>query len=166
MPGTNAREETTHQHAHHSHHALEHFPLRAKPEYYRQSLYKILTRAQGQGDGFALILALLEKLDIAQQQMLGRELTAQEHGILRLRSLRDLRASLLALGATLTTSTDFTETQIRRTRNLPFLQWRVEKEILSMHWGCNLQEIEDRQLRSGLRMPQFLADSIENEGLN
>ena len=142
------------------------FPLRAKPEFYRQALFKILTRSQGQSEGFTQICAIAEKVEEAQVQALRRPLDEEEKRQLRLRTMRDIRISLLAMSAAIAGTKDMTDTHVRRTTNLPYLQWRIEKEILTLHWQCTLSDLDDRQVRSGTRMPRFLADAIEMEGLN
>lgn len=146
--------------------AGDQFPLRAKPEFYRQALYKILTKSQGQAEGFGQIEKVAGRIHAAQEKALGREMDAEEARALRLRTMRDIRSSLIALSLSIVSSQTASETAVRRTRNLPYLQWRVEKEILMQHWGCDMHEIIDRQVRSGQRMPRFLADAIESAELD
>lgn len=142
------------------------FPLRAKPDFYRQILHTVLARAQGQKDAFAQVCAIGDEIEHWQAKALDRPLTDPESQALRLRTLRDIRTSLIALSVGVAGRRDMSETHVRRTRNLPYLQWRIEKEILCLHWGISLLALDERQVRSGLRMPRFLAEAMENEGLN
>jgi len=146
-------------HAHHHHHHA-HFPMRAKPEFYSNALYKILTKAKNQAEAFSQAERVADKIQEAQEAMLRRTLTPEEVRVLKMRTLRDMRISLCALSAAICGTATTSETQVRRTQNLPYLQWRIEKEILTIHWNCTLRELDDRQVRSGMRMPRFLSDSM------
>lgn len=142
------------------------FPLRAKPEFYRQNLYKILTKSQGQAEGFVQVEQIVDNIEKSQETVLKKSLTPDEKRELRLRTYRDIRTSLLALSFAIAGTEPTSESQVRRTRNLPYLQWRIEKEILSLHWNCTIRDIENRQVRSGLRMSRYLSDAIDSEDLN
>jgi len=141
------------------------FPLRAKPDFYRKSLHSILSESGSTTAASAQVRRIVSKLEKTQIAQLGRALDAEESRILRLSAYRDIRLAVIALALQASAQARDSDTHLRRTKNAVFLRWHVEKEILQLHWGVDLRELEERQLRSGLRMPQFLEESLTSEGL-
>ena len=137
-----------------------------KPDYYHRQLHKILTRSRGEKEAVRRMRHMVSKIEEAQAEQLGRSMKDNETRVLRLAAYRDMRLSLLALGLEICAKKKDTTTQITRTNNLPYLRWQVDKEILMQHWQIDLEELIDRQMNSGRRMPQFLDEHIANEGLS
>ncbi|MCX7014963.1 MAG: hypothetical protein NTW86_20825 [Candidatus Sumerlaeota bacterium] len=145
--------------------AGNHLPLRAKPEFYRKSLYAILSDSTGMEDAARNARRIVDKLESTQAKQLGRDLRPEESRAVRLAAFRDMRVALLALSVLIGSQGRATETYMRRSKNVVYLRWSVEREILMLHWRIDQRALEERQMRSGLRMPRFLEESLNLEGL-
>ncbi|OPZ06553.1 MAG: hypothetical protein BWZ10_02950 [candidate division BRC1 bacterium ADurb.BinA364] len=141
------------------------FPLRGKPEYYRKSLRKILGEAKDNSEALERLERILRRLEKAHVEQFGREFSAGEMRIVRLRALRDARDALLAMAGELTMLGDPSDTQLRRWQNYRYFRWSVEKQILMLHWEIDARRLEEMQRRSGMRMPAFLEESFLAEKL-
>jgi hypothetical protein len=140
------------------------FPIRLRPDALKRIFHKILTKSEGERDGWARTAHILDTVEEAQVEKLSRPLEAEEKRTLQLVTLRDARLALLGLASGLKADGSPSDTHLRRGKNAPYLLWRVEKEILLLHWRIEMLELEDRQRQSGLRMRAFLEESFKAEG--
>ena len=139
--------------------------LRATPDYYRKALRRILTKSEGQSDAMIRIRRVARKIEEAQSEQIGRALRSSEKRKLRMRTLRDAHLALIALAVDIVSQGNTSTTQLRRAGNINYLRWGIEKEILSLHWKVPMEEVTRRQQQSGMRMPDFLAESLVYEKL-
>ncbi len=139
--------------------------LRAKPDYYRKTLHRILTKSTGQADAMIRVRRVARKIEEAQCEQIGRALKSSEKRKLRMRALRDAHLALIALAVDIVSQGRTSTTQLRRAGNVSYLRWGIEKDILSLHWKVPLEEVVRRQKQSGMRMPDFLAESLLYEKL-
>lgn len=139
------------------------FPLRGKPDSYRRALHVILTKSKGLDDSWRRVRRVMRKMREEQEKRCKRPLTEDETQQMDIASLVDMRMALLALLVGLGADGKETDTELKRSENVLYLRWRLEKELLILRWGIDLEELTERQRQSGVRMPDFLSESIREE---